>query len=158
LLSAQPGFPPNAPDSWDLAGTAKVLCSAIFVSGRDEATARRYAPEMFLAAKRDSITNVEIDRQKKRVRLTLANRITREARFYGDQGCVIQQPGKDSVYFAPKRVTSMLPDAATTPWPMGDVLPNDPLPAELDTVKLRQAVDAAFADPAGLTAAFLVVY
>jgi CubicO group peptidase (beta-lactamase class C family) len=41
---------------------------------------------------------------------------------------------------------------------MGDVLPATPRPAEIDTIKLRSAVDAAFANPAGYTAAFVVVY
>jgi CubicO group peptidase (beta-lactamase class C family) len=44
------------------------------------------------------------------------------------------------------------------PWPMGDVTPNGPLPAGIDTARLRQAVDAAFATPAGLTAALVVTY
>jgi CubicO group peptidase (beta-lactamase class C family) len=155
---AQPGFPPDDPDSWRVAGTAKVLCSALFVSGRDEAEARKNVSSYFLGAKLDSITGFQVDRQRKLVRLTLANRITREAKLYGDQGCVIHQSGRDTVYFAPVRVTSRLGDAATTPWPMGDVLPNTPLPADIDTVKLRQAVDAAFANPAGLTAGFVVVH
>ncbi|MDQ3697338.1 MAG: hypothetical protein M3373_04850 [Gemmatimonadota bacterium] len=142
---AQPGFPPDNPDSWRVAGTAKVLCSALFVSGRDEAEARAHVAPYFLGAKLDSITAFEIDRQRKLVRLTLANRITREAKLYGDQGCVIHQPGRDTVFL-------------TMPWPMGDVLPAAPLPAEIDTIKLREAVDAAFATPAGLTAAFVVVY
>ena len=38
-LHAQPGFPPNDPDSWRVAGTAKLLCSALFVSGRDSGEA-----------------------------------------------------------------------------------------------------------------------
>jgi CubicO group peptidase (beta-lactamase class C family) len=41
---------------------------------------------------------------------------------------------------------------------MGDVLPDTPLPADVDTAKLRAATDAAFANPAGLTAAFVVVH
>jgi CubicO group peptidase (beta-lactamase class C family) len=155
---AQPGFPPDDPDSWRVAGTAKVLCSALFVSGRDQTEARRNVAPYFLGARLDSITDFQVDRQRKLVRLTLANRITREAKHYGDQGCVIHQPGKDSVYFTPVRVTTTLGDAATTPWPMGDVLPVSPLPASIDTAKLRRATDAAFADPAGLTAAFLVVH
>jgi CubicO group peptidase (beta-lactamase class C family) len=106
----------------------------------------------------DSITNVAVDRQRKLVHLTVANRITREAKLYGDQGCVIHQPGRDSVFFKPVRVTTTLPDAATTPWPTGDVLPDTPLPAGIDTAKLRSAVDAAFANPQGFTAAFVVVY
>jgi CubicO group peptidase (beta-lactamase class C family) len=155
---AQPGSPPNDPDSWRVAGTAKVLCSALFVSGREQAEARAHVAGYFLGAKLDSITGFHVDRDRKLVRLTLANRITREAKLYGDQGCVIHQPGRDTVYFTPVRVTSRLPDASATPWPMGDVLPAGPLPANLDTVKLRAAVDAAFATPAGLTAAFVVVH
>lgn len=155
---AQPGLPPNDPDSWRTAGTAKILCSALFVSNRDSADARNHVTSYFLGPKVDSITRFEIDRRRKLVRLTVADRITREAKFYGDQGCIIHQPGKDSIYFTPVRVTSKLPPAATTPWPMGDLLPNAPLPTELDTVKLRQAVDAAFANPEGYTQAFVVVY
>jgi len=41
---------------------------------------------------------------------------------------------------------------------MGDVLPSATPPADVDTAKLRQAVDAAFASPQGLTAAFIVVH
>jgi CubicO group peptidase (beta-lactamase class C family) len=155
---AQPGFPPDNPDSWRVAGTAKVLCSALFVSGRDSAEARNHVAGYFLGPKLDSISSVHIDRDRKLVRLTLANRITREAKAYGDQGCIIHQPGKDSVYFTPVRVRTSLPDASTMAWPMGDRLPSAPLPADIDTVKLRAATDAAFANPAGLTAAFLVVH
>ena len=39
LLRAQPGFPPNDPVSWRTAATAKVLCSALFVSGRTQSEA-----------------------------------------------------------------------------------------------------------------------
>src|SRR5436189_4532755 len=95
---SQPGFPPDDPDSWRVAGTAKVLCSALFVSGRELNEARANVSAYFLGAKIDSISNVEVDRQRKLVRLSLANRITREAKFYGDQGCVIHQPGRDSVF------------------------------------------------------------
>ena len=158
FLHAQPGFPPNDPDSWSAAGAAKVHCSAIFVSGRDQAEAVAHAPVNFLVPKPASISNVEIDRQRKLVRVTFAGRITREAKLYGDQGCVIHQPGLHTVHFKPVKVTSSLGDAAAAPWPMGDRLPNEPLPAGIDASKLRQAVDAAFATPEGLTAAFLVVY
>lgn len=158
-LAQQPeGFPPNNPDSWRLAGTAKVFCSAMFVSGRDSAEVRNHISAYFLGPKLDSLSKIHIDRQRKLVRLTLAERITREAKQYGDQGCVIHQPGKDTVYFKPVRVATALPDASTLSWPMGDVLPAGPPPAEIDTAKLRGAVDLAFANPAGLTAAFVVVH
>ena len=109
--AAQPGFPPNDPDSWRVAGTAKILCSALFVSGRDSAEARAHVTPYFLGAMVDSITNVEVDRKRKLVRLTVANRITREAKLYGDQGCIIHQPGRDSIYFKPVRVATTLPPA-----------------------------------------------
>ena len=155
---AQPGYPPNDPASWRVAGTAKILCSAVFVSGRDTAEARAHVTPYFLGPMVDSITRVDVDRQRKLVRLTVANRLTREAKLYGDQGCIIHQPGRDSIYFRPVRVATALRAATTMPWPMGDVLPNAPLPAEIDTAKLGRAVDAAFANPAGHTAAFVVVY
>ena len=151
------GFPPDNPDSWRLAGTAKVFCSALFVSKRDSAEARRNIASYFLGPKH-SISAISIDRTRKLVRMRLANRITREAKQYGDQGCVIHQPGRDSVFFTPVRVTTSIPPASNMPWPMGEVLPTTPLPAHIDTAKLRQATDAAFANPSGLTAAFVVVH
>lgn len=157
-LRAQPGFPPNEPESWVTAATAKIYCSALFVSGREPEEARAHLTGYFLGPKIDSITQIEVDRKRKLVAVTVANRVTRQAQFYGDQGCIIHQPGKDTIYFAPVKAASALPPAETMDWPMGDRLPNAPLPAEIDTVKLRQAVDAAFANPRGLTAAFVVVY
>lgn len=157
-LRAQPGFPPDDPDSWRTAATAKVLCSALFVSGRDQQEAVSHLAGYFLGSKLDSITAVHVDRARMLVRLTVANRVTREAKRYGDQGCIIHQPGRDTVYFAPVKVTTTLPSASALAWPMGDHLPNAPLAAEVDATKLRQAVDAAFGTPAGLTAAFVVVH
>src|SRR5688500_6802748 len=107
--SAQPGFPPDDPNSWRVTGTAKILCSALFISGRDSAEAHRNVTTYFIGDKRDSLTRIEIDRDRRRVRLTLANRVTREARQYGDQGCIILQPGRDSVFFTPVRVVISLP-------------------------------------------------
>src|SRR3954465_8730140 len=114
-LAAQPGFPRDNPDSWVTPGTAKILCSALFVSGRDLAEARAHVTNYFIGNKVDSIT-VDVDRTRQLVRVTLANRLTREAKRYGDQGCIIHQPGKDSIYFAPVNVTSKLPPAASLNW------------------------------------------
>lgn len=151
------GFPPNDSTSWRVAGTAKIFCSAMFVSGRDSAEARRNITTYFLGNKIDSLTKIEIDRNRRLVRMTLANRVTREAKQYGDQGCVIHQPGKDSVYFKPARVASTLPPAASLGWPMGDAASSEP-EMEADMAKVRAATDSAFANPSGLTAAFVVVY
>ena len=40
----------------------------------------------------------------------------------------------------------------------GRVLPNDPLPGEIDAAKLKAAVDAAFEPSEALTAAFVVTW
>ena len=55
--------------------------------------------------------------------------ITRTAKFYGDQGCVIHPQDHDGIYFTPVPVKTRLPDAATQPWPMGDAPPSGPAPA-----------------------------
>jgi hypothetical protein len=41
---------------------------------------------------------------------------------------------------------------------MGDVLPQEPLPGEIDAAKLKAAVDAAFEPSQALTAAFVVTW
>jgi CubicO group peptidase (beta-lactamase class C family) len=149
LGAQQPeGFPPNDSTSWRVAGTAKIFCSGIFVSGRDSAELRDHLTGYFLGRQLDSISRIEIDRTRKLVRITLANRVTREAKQYGDQGCIIHQPGKDSVYFKPVRFSA---SGRAAELPSG-------APEGVDTAKVRQATDSAFANPAGLTAAFVVVY
>jgi CubicO group peptidase (beta-lactamase class C family) len=155
--AAQPGFPPDDPDSWRTAGTAKIVCSALFVSGRDQQEAIAHVTDYFIGNKKDSLAFV-VDRARRVVRATLANRLTREAKYYGDQGCIIHQPGKDSIYYTPMKVASALPPAASMDWPMGDRGANAVPAADVDTARLRQAVDAAFASPTGLTAAFIVVH
>lgn len=157
-ISAQPPFPPDDPDSWRTAGTAKIICSALFVSRRELPEVRAHLTSYFLGPKVDSITEVRVDSTRKLVRLTVSNRVTREAKYYGDQGCVIHQPGLDTVHFTPVRVASALPPASTQPWPMGDQPSKAPMASDIDTARLRQAVDAAFVTPEGLTAAFLVVH
>jgi CubicO group peptidase (beta-lactamase class C family) len=140
-----------------LAGYAKILCSGVFVSGRlPEAVAAGSAYFFMPQAERDQVT-WEIDRSTKLVRASLGA-IAREARYYGDQGCIIQNPDKPGIHFTPVPVRTRLPGASTQPWPMGDKPDATPLPATVDRSKIDAAAEAAFADPAAMTAAFLVVY
>ena len=99
-----------------------------------------------------------IDRSNNAVHVTLPNGIWRTARYLGSQGCVTLPLGESAVHFTPVVVKSKLPDADTVPWPMGDVLPNEPLPREIDEAKLKAAVDAAFEPSDALTAAFVVTW
>jgi CubicO group peptidase (beta-lactamase class C family) len=140
-----------------LAGYAKILCSAVFVSGRTPEDGAQGSAYFFMpAAERDKVT-WKVDRDAKLVRTSLGS-ITREARFYGDQGCIIENPARPGIHFKPVAVKTTLPDAATQAWPMGDRPDTTPFPAGVDRAKIDAAVDAAFADSAAQTAAFLVVH
>jgi CubicO group peptidase (beta-lactamase class C family) len=140
-----------------LAGYAKILCSAVFVSGRTPEDGAQGSAYFFMPAAERNQVKWTVDRDAKLVRTTLGA-ITREARFYGDQGCIIQNPATPGIHFKPVPVTTTLPDAMTQAWPMGDRPDTSPFPADVDRAKVDAAVDAAFADPAAQTAAFLVVY
>jgi CubicO group peptidase (beta-lactamase class C family) len=156
--SHHPDIPYQSPTSLSAATYAKVLCSAVFVSGRDAEEAKQNSAWVLMTEPdRNKPIVADVDRQAKRVRATVEN-ITRTAAFYGDQGCVIHPADQDGVHFTPVPVRSTLPDAVTQAWPMGDAPSTEPWPAGLDRAKLQAAVDLAFADPAGLTAAMVVLY
>jgi hypothetical protein len=151
--------PPGDPLAHHAAGYAKVLCTAVFMTG----LAPDFAAEnvgYFTApyAVRAKLGKPVIDRANKAVHVTLPNGVTRTAKYLGSQGCVTLPLGESSVHFMPVVVKSKLPDADTVPWPTGDVLPNDPLPGEIDAAKLKAAVDAAFEPAEALTAAFVVTW
>jgi len=142
-----------------LAGYAKVLCSAVFVSGRDPAEAAMNSG-LFLMPSAEPAHKAtwSIDRERKTARMSLDG-ITREAGFYGDQGCIIHTPDRkgSQIFFKPVAVKTTLPDAASHAWPLGDAEPHTPS-LDIDRAKLDAAVNAAFADPEALTAAFVVLY
>ena len=151
--------PPGDPLSHHTSGFAKTLCSAVFVTGLDADFAAENVG--FFSApyeQRAHVTSVEVDRDQRQVHLTLPDGVVRTAKFNGDHGCVTLPIGADDVFFDPVDITSALPNPSTQPWPMGDVLPEEPLPAGIDTEKVAQAVAAAFEPAEGLTAAFVVTY
>jgi CubicO group peptidase (beta-lactamase class C family) len=148
----------NTPPELGIAGWAKVLCSAVFVSGRDPEEAFKNSGFFLTAGKDRPFVTYKLDREHKEVYTTYKGSVTRKAKFYGDQGCVIHPQGEDRVFFKPVPVKTTLPDAMSQPWPMGDRLTNDPFPPEVNKAKVDAAVEAAFADPDALTAAFVVVY
>ena len=151
--------PPGDPLVHHTAGFAKVLCSAVFITGLGADFAAEnvgYFTSPYRA--RAEVTERVVDLEKKEVRLTLSSGVTRVARRLGDQGCVTLPLGEDDVYFTPTDVESALPAPSVARWPLGDVLWDEPLPVGLDTHKVSQAVDAAFDPPGGLTAAFVVTW
>jgi len=135
------------------------MCSAVFITGLDPDFAAENVG-YFTApyAERAKVGKPVIDRANRAVRIALPGGITRTAKFLGSQGCVTLPVDKTMVNFMPVAVKSQLPDASTEQWPMGDTLPNDPLPAEIDAAKVKHAVDAAFEPASGMTAAFVATW
>jgi CubicO group peptidase (beta-lactamase class C family) len=151
--------PPGDALEHHTAGFAKIMCSNVFMTG----LAPDFAAEnvgYFISpyAERAKVAKPVIDRAGKAVHITLPNGVTRTARYTGDQGCVIVPSGQSSLKFKPVDVKSALPDPATRPWPMGNVLPKDPLPGGIDVEKVKRAVDLAFDPPEALTAAVVVTW
>ena len=162
-------FPPELPTRWtpppgtrfehEMAGFAKVLCSAIFITGR---TLKDAAAEdgYFIAplAMRSSATDTIVDPKRQSVTVRTRDGITTTARRFGDQGCVILPKGEDSVHFTPRHVASALPDGRNIPWPMGDRVDAAPVPSGIDSSVLAAATAAAFDPDSAFTAAWVVVY
>ncbi|HEY1912786.1 MAG TPA: serine hydrolase [Vicinamibacterales bacterium] len=151
--------PPGDPLEHNTSGYAKTMCSAVFITGLDPDVAAEsvgYFTGPYAARK--LVGKPVVDREKKEVRITLPSNVTVTARYFGSQGCIALPRGSDDVFFKPVAVPRNLPDAKTTPWPMGDVLPATPLPSGVDAGKLTRAIDAAFAPAESLTSALVVTY
>ena len=156
--ATEPSAPPvGTHTELGLAGSAKVLCSAVFVSGRDPEEAAKNGGFWFMPPEEADKVTWSVDREHKVVTTTFGE-VTRSARFYGDQGCIIDRPGKTGVEFTPAAVKTTLPEAMSQPWPMGDRVPETPLAPGIDRAKLDAAVEAAFADPAARTAGLVIVH
>ncbi len=151
--------PPGDPFEHAMAGFAKVLCSAVFITGLDAAeAAENVGYFVSKPEERKLVTDTVVDYDDQAVHLTLQTGVTRTAEFYGSQGCVTHPPGVDSVRFTPVAVESTLPDAMSQSWPMGDMVSDEPLPDGVDAAKVAEAVNAAFDPPESMTAAFVVVH
>ena len=151
--------PPGDPLVHATAGFAKILCSNVFLSGLDPEFAA--ANTGFFSSPlelRGAVTDTVVDYENRRVHLTLPDGTVRSAKLHGDQGCVALPIGESEPYYETVDVAPNLPHPATTAWPLGDVLPDDPFPADLDMEKVAEAVAAAFDPPEALTAAFVVTH
>ena len=148
--------PPGDPLSHYTAGYAKVMCSAVFITGLDPDFAAANVG-FFVAppAERAKVGKPVVDRAAREVRIALPNGVTRVARYLGDQGCLTLPEGEKALRYTPKPIPKQT-SAPTTPWPMGDALENGP--SGLDAAALQKAVDAAFEPAESLTAAFVVTW
>lgn len=180
-----------------LATSAKVLSSALFISGREQDEAWRHS--VFHALQVHHLSDVlpdlveaDVDHAQRRVTLSLQlevpviariiesyraaypgfeadwvaeaqrlrglGRISRSARYVGSQGSVILPLDGGALQFEPVDVHTTLPDGAGMPWPMGDDLAASAGRSSVDRAAVRAAIDSAFADPQGQTAAVVIVH
>lgn len=131
---------------YSLAFAAKLLCSGIFVGGRDPQhfiDNDLHAPYGF----DPSELTFDLDEEAGRVSLSLPNGHTRSAVFHPGLGCTLIPRGADGIFFDPVEVSSSLPPADELDWPMGDRNATH-MPAEVDAAKLEAALDLAFDDSA----------
>jgi CubicO group peptidase (beta-lactamase class C family) len=151
--------PPGDALAHHASGLAKVMCSAVFITGLDPGFAAENVG-YFTApyAIRSKLGTPVIDRAAKAVHVSVPNGATRTARHFGSQGCITLPVGETSLAFTPVAVKSRLPNPTTEKWPMGDLLPTEPLPAGIDGDKVARAVAAAFEPAAAMTAAFVVTW
>jgi len=163
--------PQDDPARCALAWAAKVVCSAVFVTGREPQEALRNSAAWMLlgrerlrrilagdpsAAKLD--VDVRVDRAAGVVTLVGESGEMAHARFHGDQGAVVVASPEAPVHFTPEAVPYAGPDPATTPWPTGDRGAEAPDPGGLDARALDRACDLVFAHPAQQARAFVVLH
>jgi hypothetical protein len=131
--------PEGSPTVNGLAGFAKILCSAVFISGRNDAEAARNSAYFFMPrAEQDKVTWT-IDKETRTVTATFGAD-SQSAKFYGDQGCIIQNPKQPGIHFTPCRYLTPAGDAAVA---NGRSCAGGPPPVDRDDGRPRRA----FADP-----------
>ncbi len=151
--------PPGDPLEHHAAGFAKIMCSAVFITGLDPDFAAENVG-YFTAPyeERAKLGKPVVDFTNKTVQVSVPNGITRTAVYTVGQGCITLPSGSDKLHFIPKHITSSVAENLETPWPMGDKVPDEPFPQEIDEVKVLEAVNAAFDPAEALTASFIVTW
>jgi hypothetical protein len=110
--------PPGDALEHHASGFAKIICSAVFVTGLDPDFAAENVGYFTAPYEmRHKLGKPVIDRAAKAVHVTLPNDVTRTAKYLGSQGCVTLPVGQTSVNFTPANVASRLPDPSIQPWP-----------------------------------------
>lgn len=125
--------------------SAKVMCSSVFVSGRDPADVE----EVDLSPTRGYPISVKVDRENKRTTATVLGLFSKQAIYRDGLGCTVvvdesEEEIKARAASAPISPRRLSDDVL---WPLGARVDTSDLPAGVDRVKLGQALDFAFTDP-----------
>lgn len=159
-LAATPADPgPAARDARSLAaaGHAGVICSGVFLQGREPGEVRRDSTYFVVNdGDRDGVDRLEVDRGRREVRVSVRGGPARTARLVEGLGCVTL-PEHGDLHLDPARLGAVPVAQATAPWPddlgpAGWAVPRE----EQDAV--ARAIAPWFDDAAALTAAVVVVH
>jgi len=122
---------------------AKILCSGIFVSHRDEESILSedlsYPPNM-------NIINAKVDYENKSVTTSVFGIIKEKAIYRAGQGCTILS-GKSEAELRsqPAEILAPLPENPdTVPWPTGDLILSGEIPPNVDREPLDEAMLKVF--------------
>jgi CubicO group peptidase (beta-lactamase class C family) len=125
---------------------AQILCSGIFVSGRDAAVVLKEDVSVHPLLK---FIGARADFEKKEVRTSFLGLIKNRAIYHPRLGSILLSGvPEEKVRSWPAEIPEAEPDhPETIPWPSGDLVPDAGLPAGLDSQRLDRAVEEAFSDP-----------
>jgi CubicO group peptidase (beta-lactamase class C family) len=139
--------------------TAKATCSAVFVSGRNPADVKKQDFARFPF----NLTSSRVDIGDSSVTSSIFGLAGRKAIYRKGLGATLLNGITEQQLRQQQPVLASPSDLSqdTMPWPQGDRLTDTP-PVDVDTIKLRAAVEAAFFDSIHKedwgTRAFVVVY
>ena len=125
---------------------AKMLCSYLFVSGREIEPVLANDLEPFNPLL--GMVDAKVDYENKSVTATAFGLVTRKAVFNECLGCTIVPPSwePDQLQFPSACVEPEPADPATAPWPTGDLNAEAAFPGEIDEGKLKAALNKEFSE------------
>ncbi|MGB7295119.1 MAG: serine hydrolase [Candidatus Aminicenantales bacterium] len=125
---------------------AQILCSGVFVSGREEGAVRK---EDVAVHPLLNFIGAKVDYAKKEVRASFLGLIKNRAIYHPDLGSILLSgTSEETVRSRPVDIPDPRPaDPEAVPWPTGDLIPEDPRLPDIDSELLDKAVDEAFAEP-----------
>ncbi|MFB6211452.1 MAG: serine hydrolase domain-containing protein [Halobacteriales archaeon] len=129
--------------TYSLARHAKLLCSAVFVVGRNPYEYIEHDLRTLDHYHDWDRCSVDIDFEGQTLTLTTDTGRSKTATYNPTQGCTILPDDASSVYFEPVEVSPALPPATEQDWPMGDRNAVAEDPAGVDTDALSTTLDRA---------------
>jgi CubicO group peptidase (beta-lactamase class C family) len=139
--------------------SSKVLCSALFVSNRDQQTV--IAEDLGFTPMQ--LVNFEVDKVKRSVTASIWGTARRKAIFRPGCGCTILNGVSEEELRSQRWATVAAPEKNTDTlvWPLGDRV-TALIPSNIDSTNLVSAVDHVFADTLGeganITRALIILY